>query len=288
MTDYVKSTNFASKDSLAIGNPLKIVKGTEIDTEFNNIATAVATKADLNSPAFIGAPVAPTASTGTNTGQLATTAFVKNTVDAYDAALTVSTAQIENDAVTADKIATGAVGNTELATDAVTQVKMANNSVGTAEIIDANVTSAKLETLVKPVGVGQTWQDLTSSRAAGTTYTNSTGRPITVAVTPYHANAGQAQLSVSGVVVGRQRASIGGGPNVNLETQLMAIVPSGSSYTVTVGSGALEFGQGSQQAIACDPVVYVSLGEEWHSQPTTNDPSAGFFRVKAIDRKSVV
>jgi hypothetical protein len=76
MTDYVKSTNFASKDSLSSGNPLKIVKGTEIDTELNNIATAVATKADLNSPVFIGTPVAPTASAGTNTSQLATTAFV--------------------------------------------------------------------------------------------------------------------------------------------------------------------------------------------------------------------
>lgn len=48
MSDYTKSTNFASKDSLASGNPLKIVKGTEIDTEFNNIATAVATKLDSN------------------------------------------------------------------------------------------------------------------------------------------------------------------------------------------------------------------------------------------------
>lgn len=76
MSDYTKSTNFASKDSLSTGNPLKIVKGTEIDTEFNNIATAVATKADLNSPTFIGTPVAPTASAGTNTTQLATTAFV--------------------------------------------------------------------------------------------------------------------------------------------------------------------------------------------------------------------
>ena len=56
MTNYTKSTNFASKDSLAIGNALKIVKGTEIDTEFNNIATAVATKADLTSPLFVGSP----------------------------------------------------------------------------------------------------------------------------------------------------------------------------------------------------------------------------------------
>lgn len=46
MSDYVQSTNFATKDALPSGDPLKIVKGTEINTEFNNIATAVATKAD--------------------------------------------------------------------------------------------------------------------------------------------------------------------------------------------------------------------------------------------------
>ena len=77
MTDYVKSTNFTSKDSLAVGNPLKIIKGTEIDTEFNNIATAVSTKADINSPTFTGTPAAPTATSGTNTTQVATTAFVQ-------------------------------------------------------------------------------------------------------------------------------------------------------------------------------------------------------------------
>ena len=82
MTDFVKSTNFASKDSLSIGNPLKIVKGTEIDTEFNNIATAVATKADIANPTFTGVPAAPTASAGTNSTQLATTAFVQAALQA--------------------------------------------------------------------------------------------------------------------------------------------------------------------------------------------------------------
>ena len=76
MTDYVKSTNFASKDALASGNPLKIVKGTEIDIELNNIATAIGSKADTTSPTFAGIPTAPTATLGTNTVQLATTAFV--------------------------------------------------------------------------------------------------------------------------------------------------------------------------------------------------------------------
>src|SRR6056300_159401 len=54
MTDYTKATNFATKDSLPSGNPAKIVKGTEIDTKFNNIATAIATKANRASPTFTG------------------------------------------------------------------------------------------------------------------------------------------------------------------------------------------------------------------------------------------
>ena len=82
MSEYTKSTNFASKDSLSSGDPLKIVKGTEINTEFDNIATAVATKADLASPTFTGTPAAPTASSGTNTTQLATTAFVTTALQA--------------------------------------------------------------------------------------------------------------------------------------------------------------------------------------------------------------
>jgi len=37
---YTKTTDFLAKDSLLTGNPAKKVKGSEIDTEFNNIATA--------------------------------------------------------------------------------------------------------------------------------------------------------------------------------------------------------------------------------------------------------
>lgn len=76
MASYVKSTDFAAKDALLTGNPAKIIKGTEIDAEFNAISTAIGTKADLASPTFTGTPAAPTASPGTNTTQVATTAFV--------------------------------------------------------------------------------------------------------------------------------------------------------------------------------------------------------------------
>jgi hypothetical protein len=84
MSNYTKSTNFATKDALSSGNALKIVKGTEIDTEFNNIATAIATKADLTSPTFTGTPTLPTGtigvtqSTSDDSTKLATTAFVQD------------------------------------------------------------------------------------------------------------------------------------------------------------------------------------------------------------------
>jgi hypothetical protein len=62
---------------------LKIVKGTEINTEFVNISVAIATKADLVSPTFTGSPVLPTGTTGitqstsNSSTALATTAFVQ-------------------------------------------------------------------------------------------------------------------------------------------------------------------------------------------------------------------
>ncbi len=87
MSNYVQSTNFATKDNLSSGDPLKIVKGTEINTEFANIAIAVATKADLASPTFTGTPAAPTASAGNNSTQISTTAYVDAAITAVKAAL---------------------------------------------------------------------------------------------------------------------------------------------------------------------------------------------------------
>jgi hypothetical protein len=87
MSNYTPSTNFATKDALTSGDPLKIVKGTEINTEFVNIAVAVATKADLASPTFTGTPAAPTASAGNNSTQIATTAYIDAAITAVKTAL---------------------------------------------------------------------------------------------------------------------------------------------------------------------------------------------------------
>jgi hypothetical protein len=72
MSNYTQTTNFATKDALASGNPLKIVKGTEINTEFANIATAVATKLDSGSAINSTTIGATTPSTGAFTTLSAT------------------------------------------------------------------------------------------------------------------------------------------------------------------------------------------------------------------------
>ena len=74
MSNYIKTTNFAAKDSLPSGDAGKIIQGTEFNTEFDAIVAAVATKADLESPTFTGTVTIPaltltgTLSTGTIDG----------------------------------------------------------------------------------------------------------------------------------------------------------------------------------------------------------------------------
>lgn len=54
MSNYTKTTDFAAKDGLTSGSAGKIIRGAEFETEFDNIATAITTKADLASPSFSG------------------------------------------------------------------------------------------------------------------------------------------------------------------------------------------------------------------------------------------
>jgi hypothetical protein len=46
MADYTQTTFFGPKDALASGNPLKLIKGTEFDTEFSAIQTSILSKYD--------------------------------------------------------------------------------------------------------------------------------------------------------------------------------------------------------------------------------------------------
>lgn len=55
MANYTKLVDYAAKDALSTGNPSKVVRGTELDTEFEAIETAIATKADTAGATLTGA-----------------------------------------------------------------------------------------------------------------------------------------------------------------------------------------------------------------------------------------
>ena len=130
MAQYVKATNFASKDALLSGDPNKIVKGAEIDDEFNAIQTSVNSKADTLSPTLTGTPLAPTATAGTVSTQVATTAFVDTAVtNGVTTGITnerSATVTLTNKTLTDADANTQAFGNntTKLATTAFVQTAL--------------------------------------------------------------------------------------------------------------------------------------------------------------------
>lgn len=133
MSNYTKATNFASKDALTTGNPLKTLSGTELDDEYNNIATAVATKANSSNTALTGTPTAPTAATANNSTQIATTAFVTT-----GANLKANLAGPTFTGVPAAPTAAVSTNTTQIATTAFVQA--------------ATPTAAVINALVYPVG----------------------------------------------------------------------------------------------------------------------------------------
>lgn len=88
------------------------------------------------------------------------------------------------------------------------------------------------------VGMGQTWQDVSGSRVAGTTYTNSTGKPIMVSISLNYSSGSSSTgtLVVGGVTVSNAAATTLGG--ATFKTVLTAIVPNGTTYLISGLSGA--------------------------------------------------
>jgi len=81
-----------------------------------------------------------------------------------------------------------------------------------------------------PIGSSvQSWQDVTSSRARNTTYTNSTNRPIMVNITSPQAASAGFYLVVNGVTVGSTTSSNAYYP----VSTTSAIVPAGGTYNIT-------------------------------------------------------
>jgi len=84
------------------------------------------------------------------------------------------------------------------------------------------------------LGVGQTWQNMLSSRVSGTTYTNDTDKPICVCVSSNN-TTGSLTFRVNGLIVVLASTTSSYGST----GQTTVIVPAGNTYSVTMSSGSL-------------------------------------------------
>lgn len=87
------------------------------------------------------------------------------------------------------------------------------------------------------LGINQTWQSLTGSRALATNYTNSTSKPIMVSVIAGPTTAsGDIQFLIDGTVTQRQYTNP---DSSSLVLAVWGIVPPGSTYRVNTTNLAL-------------------------------------------------
>ncbi|RGE46128.1 hypothetical protein DZC30_05000 [Comamonas testosteroni] len=168
-------------------------------------------RAPLASPGLTGVPTAPTAATGTNSNQIATTAFV------------VARTQIATETV---------AGLSEVATQPETDAG------------DDDVRSVTPKKIAPAFGIGQALQDLSSSRVLGVVYTNTTRKPICV-----YANA-NSEIAGDAFVVIRMGANANAMGDVSVSRSpvspggiaVNAVIPAGFVYLVAAtGTGGVSW-----------------------------------------------
>jgi len=149
------------------------------------------------------------------------------TVTSVDATVPAFLAVTGNPVTTSGTLAIAYSGTALPAANGGTSVTSAGTS---GNLLTSNGTTW-VSSASTAIGVGQTWQDVTSSRANATTYTNSTGRSIFVSILINLGSNQSQNLQVSGVVA--DAASTGTGIVINV--QLKAVVPPGATYILSGG-----------------------------------------------------
>lgn len=106
-------------------------------------------------------------------------------------------------------------------------VRGATNFTGKLQQAGSDVITTKTIPNYQGLGVGQKWQNVTSSRKIGVTYTNRTGKPIAVSIWQSDApsNTSNIQAYVDGLLIGHMDPAVGG-------ITLFFIVPNNSTYKI--------------------------------------------------------
>lgn len=188
MSNYTKTTDFTAKDSLPSGNAAKKVVGSEFDTEFNNISTAIATKADttaLTAVETIANAALPKAG-GTLTGNVALntavnpTVTIRNTDTSIAASQVVGTIEFRGDddsgnvlAGHIQQVASNTWGTGDYGSDMVFSVKRGGTGGSFSEKLRLEYGGVKITSLLNIVPSAEP-----SSGTAGDIYYDSTSNKL--------------------------------------------------------------------------------------------------------------
>lgn len=190
-----------------------------------------------------GMPLAATnaeVAAGTNNGKMVTPASLasRTATDARTGLVELAT----NAEVAAGTDTSRAVTPAGLAARTATESRTGLLEIATQAEVNAGTDDSRAITPKKlkdgglwPLGVSQSWKDMTTQRALGTTYTNNTGRAICVSVfVDCITQNSRVRISVDGAAVNLQEVQ--GSSSTSSTTKALgvsAIVPNGSTYSVT-------------------------------------------------------
>jgi len=222
-TDIINATNYMA--TLTLGSALPVTSGgTGVTTSTGTGSTVLSA-----SPTFTGVPLAPTASSGTNTTQIATTAFVAAATGTLG---TMSTQNANAVAITGGTVSgLSSLGVSGTAT-ATTFSGAGTSLTGTAASLSIGGTAATATNATNILGsASQAYGDYIGSRSINTTYTNSTGKPIWVAVAWTATGNGNYTATVNGNLAYFTTQDLYPRANVNF------IVPIGGTYSVSSSAG---------------------------------------------------
>ena len=194
--------------------------------------------------------IATTPAAGDNSVNVATTNFVTSAISTATGTLGTMSQQNANAVAITGGTITGitdlavADGGTGASTLSANAVLLGNGTSAlqtvapstSGNVLTSNGTTWTSAAPAPAIGVGQTWQNVTGSRAAGVTYTNTTGKPIYISVSGGgQPSNGTMSLTVDGVLLGLQGfQSIASGRS---NATMTAIVPNGSTYRADNYSG---------------------------------------------------